>query len=324
MSSKNKTAIGNVLTQLKEQTLNDASAVKPLKKSPKDKALADFNFLRQEPITSESVIEIQPDACILWEYKDRLSCDLGNIEELAKDILENGQAQPGVVRPYKLNNNINKIQYEIIVGERRWRACKKTGVMFKAICRDVTDKQATILQATENLNREDLSDYSKGMNYYRLIKSGCITQKELQEKLSIPKATMSHLLSFASIPKIVLEKIEDPSKISANVASLIRAYCKKGDTYITAIIQIASELSKGIGANNFTRLVNNELLGKKTVELSKKVVGKENNLLFTIKNNGKYVSGISFAKSTSKHLDFDKIEQALIREIEEQMFNEED
>jgi ParB family transcriptional regulator, chromosome partitioning protein len=319
---KNKTAIGSVLSQLKNTNLADASEVLPLKKKPNtNKTVNSFDFLNSNSMlrTNESVISIDPETCTLWKFKDRHTSDLGDIESLAKDINLNGQAQPGIVRKIQQKDNKN-FQYEVIVGERRWRACTLLGIKFLVIVRSVDDKQASILQATENLHRKDLSDFSKGMNYHTLVKEGILTQSELQKKLGIPKATLSDLLSFAAIPSKLLAAIDNPSAITAKVASLIRANIKKGKKYEDAIISIANELSKGIGANKFHQLLNNQLsLGSKIEKLSKKIISKQKQHLFTVKSDGLSITGISFPKEVACKLNINRIADLIEEEIETQL-----
>jgi ParB family chromosome partitioning protein len=323
---KPKTAIGSVLSQLTSSPLLDASEVRPLKKTyQQEQNFKDFDFLsiddQQKIISNGEIVEIDTNKCVLWRLKDRHKKDIGDIETLAVDIETNGQAQPGVVR-YKKENSKTTV-FEIIVGERRWMACKLKGLKFLAIIKTLNDKDAAILQATENLNRKNLSDYSKGMNYYCLIKEGILTQTELQNKLNIPKATLSDLLAFSQIPTIILEKIDDPTAISAKVASLIRSNSKKGEQYIEAIVSFSRLLSTGIGTHRFNQLLTNALSSATKINnLSEKFFGTKEKHLFTVKNDGKSILSISFPKNISKGLDINKFLEVISHEIENQLLED--
>jgi ParB family chromosome partitioning protein len=78
----------------------------------------------------ETIIKIDPKSCICWEYADRQEFEMGDLNKLANDILMNGQLQPIIVREVGEN-------YEIIAGQRRWRACKIAGINVKAIVRNL-------------------------------------------------------------------------------------------------------------------------------------------------------------------------------------------
>ena len=325
-TTKPKTAIGSVLSQLTKPGMLEASAVKPLKKrSLQDRNVEDFDFLsineRQHAIKNGEIIELDTNKCTLWKLKDRHKNDLGDIESLAKDIELNGQAQPGIVRIIKRDHDIPS--FEIIVGERRWEACKLKGLKFLAIVKDLTDREAALLQATENLNRKNLSDYSRGMNYASLIKEGILTQAELQKQLNIPKASLSDLLAFSQIPTIIMTLIEDPTSISAKVASLIRSSSRKGDEYIHAIMSFATNLSSGIGTNKFNQLLNQALSTTKQIEpLSRKVYGSGKRHLFTIKNDGKNLLSISFPKNVSEALSMVDLCDSISKQIESQLLEQ--
>ncbi len=92
----------------------------------------------------------------------------------------NGQAQPCLVRPI---SHSPVFDYELIVGERRWRAAKIAEIDLLVMVDNLTDGQAAAIQIAENSNRKDLSDFSKGMNYSRLIDNGILTQKDLEQVL---------------------------------------------------------------------------------------------------------------------------------------------
>ena len=318
MSKKNKTAVDLVLSQLGPSSLGDAASVTPVKKSKKKTSLPPI--INESTLNHETndILSLQVEDCILWANKDRKECDLGDLQSLAQDIKDNGQIQPGIVRPIKNEDG----KYEVIVGERRFRACKIAQLNFKAISRNVTDQEAAVLQAAENLNRKDLSDYSRGVNYSLLIKNKVFTRNELCEKLKISKAQLSEFLSFSEIPNEILSKITNLSAVSSYVASLIRANSKKGQEYISAIIAICPKISQGIGSNKFNLYLKQEMgLVHEKQNLSKKVQGTNDRHLFTMKNNGKIISSVQFPKDIASIINFEQLEQKIREEIERQVEN---
>jgi ParB family chromosome partitioning protein len=297
---KPKTAIAEMLKQVKSAaSSHDGSEIQVLEK------ISNFPYHDVTQKQAGIIIKIDSSECVLWKFKDRIPSDLGDINSLAEDIKLNGQTQPGVVRILK--NNEDKKKYEIIVGERRWRACDKAGISFTAIVSNVGDQEAAIIQASENLQRKDLSDYAKGMNYATLINNQVITQVELQKKLNLSKATISALLSFAAIPSEIIEAIGDLSKVSANVASLIRAHSNKGEKYVKALIKIAPNIRSGIGGQYFKKLIE-DAFSSKTSEKNETLVIKDNNEeFFSLKMKNSEVTGISLFKriiSKDKLVDF--------------------
>ncbi len=302
MSKKHKSAMASMLAQLKENSSELDSSVKQLKPLEESLDNSRRGFLENIDYYSakkNQVIEIDPEACVLWKHKDRHSSDLGDIGELAKDIETHGQVVPGIVRLSSTNSN----QYEIIAGERRWRACLSLKVKFKAILETLTDKEAAIVQAAENLNRRDLSDYSKGLNYHSLIESGVFSQSELSKKLNISKANMSNLLSFADLQQDIIGLFPDISKVSSRTATEVRAIYNKGGKNLEALKRALPSLPVTAGANRLSHLIMVELNGKQVQSLSKKIYGKNNDLLFTVRSDGEKIVGLSFPLSIVSKID---------------------
>ena len=83
---------------------------------------------------------------------------------MAEEFLSIGQQIPCIVR--KITDSVD-FQYELIAGERRWRAAQKANVLLKVLIRNLSDNEAALVQISENSNRSALSDYAKGMSYCR-------------------------------------------------------------------------------------------------------------------------------------------------------------
>ncbi len=321
MANKAKTAIGSVLSQLQGLSVDDVSQVSPIKKRsktamPAKASRTNFNLLYNE-IEGEGILELPVEDCLLWKHKDRPETELGNLTALAQDIKSYGQTQPGMVRKSK-----DTEKYEIIFGERRWRACKIAGVPFKAVIRNVSDVDAALMQISENEQRKDLSEYAKGMSYYNLISSGVVDQASLQKHLGISKTEMSRILSFAAIPKPILNAVGDFSKVSSYVASAIRAYVNKDQKYISSIVKISSEISKGIGEPTFEKLLANEVHAKKekpAAAVTKIVKGRTNRHLFTFAKTANETLSIRFPKDITQIIDLSLVEQTLQKLVEKQL-----
>lgn len=264
------------------------------------------------------IFSVNPQKIKNWDLHDRPENELGDIEALAEDMSKNGQAQPCIVRRCL---NSEDFEYELIVGERRWRAAKLRNLMLKIVIEEIDDQQAAIYQIAENNNRKDLSDYAKGMNYYNLIESGIITQKDLEKALSKNKVEVSRLLSFGKIPKEIWNAIGDTAKISSRTASEIRAIIKKSDLHFSAIIQLAPRLKTGkLGANTLSneveRIVQGEFSHSGGITEIRTMSGRH---IFSWRKDNNDNFSISFPKDIREQLDREALKTVMKNEIERQL-----
>jgi ParB family chromosome partitioning protein len=280
------------------------------------------NLTAQETITdnkdinNENIIKLlNADDIINWCLSDRPSNELGDIDSLAADFLSVGQQQPCIVR---VNPNIAN-KYELIVGERRWRAAKKANIPLKAVVKVVSDSEAALIQSAENDNRVDLSDYAKGMSFARLIDSGIIKQNDLVEKLGKSKQYVSALLSFSKIPSEIIAAIGDMSKISARTAEEIKQLSSKGETYIKAIIDFSGKLRSGrAGQKSLKNFVCNHIENK-VPELNNKTYSCKGKDFFTVHSTK--ASQIKMTMSHEISTFLNNLDAEQLDEIYEEMAN---
>ena len=158
-----------------------------------NKKLTDrLSELEEEIGKNKDIINIDPKKCRNWKYSDRNDFEMGDIEDLAEDIRKNGQLQPAIVR--KINTDLN-YDYEIIAGERRWKACLLANITLSAMLTDQDDAGCLVIQTSEN-RKKSLSPYSLAVVYQRLMIDLDIGQNELSKKLGIPKSSFGDLMSF--------------------------------------------------------------------------------------------------------------------------------
>lgn len=229
-----------------------------------------------------NIIEVDTKQITKWKFKDRPNDELGDIADLARTFKLVGQQQPCIVR--YLENDKNK--YELIVGERRWRAASFLGTKLKIIVSNIDDKTAAIIQAIENEKRSDLSDYAKGMSYSNKIENNILTQKDLTDILGISKQQVTRLLSFRKIPTSIKSAIKDFRKVSARTSYEISRLSQKGDQYVEIILFLAHKISKGqIGATKLIKEVEKKLPTtnhNKDIDDIYKINNKSNNHLCTL------------------------------------------
>ncbi len=117
-----------------------------------------------------------------------------DLEELAASILEHGVVQPVVVRP-------SGGGYELVVGERRWRACQKAGLpAIPAIIKDAGDPESLEVALIENLHREDLNGIEEASAYLQLMEEFDLTQEELSRRVGKSRSAVANSLRLLQLP----------------------------------------------------------------------------------------------------------------------------
>lgn len=268
------------------------------------------------------VLEVDPQQIERWKFKDRPENELGDINALAEEMAgEIGQLQPCLVRA----SSNPSYAYELIVGERRWRAASQKGIKLKVIVQNVNDKLAALAQAAENKDRESLSEYAQGVSLAKLIAEGVVREVDLIDQLSLSKATVNRLLSFAQIPEDIWEAIKHPHLVSARTASEIRAYLNKGEEYREIILKLASKIGTGkFGSKQLQRAVESLLETKTESEAisAKEVYSPTGQHLFTWRKDSNSKFSISFPKTVRSRINREKLENAIQCEIEQQLGSE--
>ncbi|HAT67978.1 MAG TPA: hypothetical protein DCS66_25825 [Flavobacteriaceae bacterium] len=261
-----------------------------------------------------SVLEIDPSKIIRWEHKDRPENELGDIESLANTFKSVGQQQPCVVRASKKHKEC----YELIVGERRWKAAQLAQVNLKAVVQELDDKTAALIQAVENEKRTDLSDYAKGMSYAKKIKDKILTQKDLIEILGISQQQVTRLLSFSRIPKILLDAISDLKLVSARTSEELARLANKNQETLNILIELAPKIRTGkFGANKILKEIERKSANKNNVT-SLKIEDDSGRHLFTWRNDNNAIPSIHFPSSIANLLSKnDKDLTKITKEIKE-------
>lgn len=143
-----------------------------------------------------SVDEISPN-----RMQPRSFFDDKKLEELVASIEEYGILQPVVVQ--KANSG-----YELIVGERRWRASKKLGLKkIPAVIREVSDEQSLEIAIIENIHRQDLNPIEEAEAYARLSSEFALTQEMVANKVGKSRATVANTLRLLNLSEILKEDL---------------------------------------------------------------------------------------------------------------------
>ncbi|AZZ47447.1 chromosome partitioning protein ParB [Pseudomonadaceae bacterium SI-3] len=153
----------------------------------------------QEEAAQADVRELQQlplDVIQRGKYQPRRDIDPVTLEELANSIRTQGVMQPIVVR------SIGSGRYEIIAGERRWRASQQAGLdRIPAMVRDVSDEAAIAMALIENIQREDLSPIEEAVALQRLQQEFQLTQQQVADAVGKSRVTISNLLRLIALPE---------------------------------------------------------------------------------------------------------------------------
>lgn len=137
------------------------------------------------------------------EYQPRKDLNPDALQELANSIAVQGVIQPIVVRP------VADSRYEIIAGERRWRAAQQAGLhTVPAIVRSVTDEATIAMALIENIQREDLNAMEESLALIRLQNEFKLTQKQVAEAVGKSRSAVTNLMRLASLETPVQQQLE--------------------------------------------------------------------------------------------------------------------
>ena len=169
------------------------------------------------------IYEIEPN-----RNQPRRSFDATALEELAASIGEHGLIQPIVVR--KKDNGY----YEIVAGERRWRASKMAGLgEVPVVIKELSDKDAAFLSMVENLQREDLNPVEEAKGYKALIDNFGLTQEEAASKVGKSRANVTNILRLLKLPAGILELVESGRLSYGHARALLPLVAALGDEEAT-------------------------------------------------------------------------------------------
>ena len=137
-------------------------------------------------------------------YQPREVFDDAKLKELVDSVREKGIIQPLIVRKKGTN------EYELIAGERRWRAAQKVGLKeVPVVIKDVSDKESLEIAIIENIQRADLNPVEEARGYKRLMDEFSYTQEEMATQVGKERATISNHLRILKLPEQVLSNISD-------------------------------------------------------------------------------------------------------------------
>lgn len=218
-----------------------------------------FSDFTEEKEVDEKVEELELSEIRPNPYQPRKTFDEENLNDLSESIRKNGVFQPIIVRKSSV------MGYEIIAGERRFRASKMAGKdKIPAIVRAIDDEQMMEIAVLENLQRENLSPLEEAQAYSTLMENLKITQAQLSERLGKSRPYIANYLRLLDLPVKVKQMLQD-GQLSMGQARTLLALKNR-----SKLVDLAQRTVKeNLTVRQLEQIVN-EMNGKKKVKKEKK------------------------------------------------------
>lgn len=172
--------------------------------------------MRTDEKTDGAVAEVGIASIVVNEKQPRKFFSEEKLEELAASIKEHGIVQPIVVRPAAAG------RYELVAGERRWRACKMLGLKsIPAIVKEVNEREMAEIALIENIQREDLNPVEEAVAYKMLMEDYGLTQEELSAQVSKSRPFIANTVRLLNLPKEVLDMVQAGSLTAGHARALL-------------------------------------------------------------------------------------------------------
>ena len=200
-----------------------------------------------------NLMDIEPN-----KEQARKQFDEAALSELADSIAQHGVLQPLIVRP------IIGGGYQLIAGERRWRASRLAGLtQVPVVIKELSDTEAAVISLIENLQREDLNPVEEAFGFASLMKDFNLTQEEAAQKVGKSRPAVANALRLLKLPEKVLDMVRE-NKLSAGHARALAALDDEKVLISTAELII----SKGLSVRATEKLVKTLTAEKKEAKKS--------------------------------------------------------
>jgi len=205
-----------------------------------------------EPAVESELRHLAVDLMQRGKYQPRVDMHNDSLQELADSIRAQGVVQPIVVRP------IGEGRYEIIAGERRWRASQLAGLHeIPAVIRDVPDSAAVAIALIENIQRENLNPIEEARALQRLLKEFDMTHQQAAEAVGRSRAAVSNLLRLQELNEQVQQMLIKGELEMGHGRALLGL---RGAAQLAAAIKVAE---KGLSVRETEQIVRRETENEK-------------------------------------------------------------
>lgn len=190
------------------------------------------------------VTEVEVDRIVPNPRQPRQALDPEALQELATSIQEQGLVQPLVVTEVEGG-------YQLLVGERRWRAAQLAGLeMVPVVIREATPQQMVELALVENLQREDLNPLETATAYQQLVEEFGMTQQEVADKVGKNRVTVTNTLRLLKLPDEVKNALLSDEISEGHARAMLRL---RGDMAQLQVLQAI--INKGLSVRQTEELV---------------------------------------------------------------------
>ena len=205
-----------------------------------------------EPKQESANLEIDVERITPSPFQPRRSFDEAKIEELASSIRNQGVIQPLVVRP-------KGDQFELIAGERRWRAAMKAGLTHvPVVVRQASDHEVLQLALVENLQREDLNPIEEANGFRRLQEEFHWSQEEMAEKVGKSRPAITNSIRLLALPTEVQREVAAGNLPAGQARALLGLQTEP--LILSAYREV---IAKGLSTRETEKLVRHLMSGRK-------------------------------------------------------------
>lgn len=185
----------------------------------------------------EELAKLPLDLLQRGRYQPRMDMRPESLQELADSIKSQGVVQPIVVRPVGSPGAGESQRYEIIAGERRWRAAQMAGLaQIPAVIRDIPDEAAIAVALIENIQRENLNPLEEARALERLISEFELTHQEAADAVGRSRVSVSNLLRLLELAPEVSEMLEKRELEMGHARALLGLTNRRQQVEVAAII----------------------------------------------------------------------------------------
>ena len=207
---------------------------------------------KTEPSLESSPKQVAVDRIITSPFQPRRSFDEAKIDELASSIRNQGIIQPLIVRP-------KNDGFELIAGERRWRAAMRAGMRHvPVVVRDASDHEAMQIALVENLQREDLNAIEEANGYRRLQEEFHWSQEEMAEKVGKSRPAIANSLRLLTLPSEVQQEVASGTLPAGQARALLGLHTEP--LIISACREV---IAKGLSTRETEKMVRTLLVGRR-------------------------------------------------------------
>ena len=243
---------------------------------------------RETPVADNELKQLPVEFLQRGKYQPRRDFDQEALQELADSIKAQGVMQPIVVR------QVGNQRYEIVAGERRWRACQLAGLAeIPALIRDISDEAAIAMALIENIQRENLNPVEEAMALRRLQSEFSLSQQEVATAVGKSRSVVANLLRLLSLESEVLDHLQAGRLDTGHAKVLLalegmqqtkaakqvidgRLSVRQTEALVKALLQTSERVAEAVVDPNIARLSRelSEMLGTQVSIDDKKGRGK--------------------------------------------------